>query len=66
MSRRTKYKNYLYLAVTADKYELPICVEQTPTLLADMVGISVDIIKTDISRGNNGKRRGIKFVRVAV
>ena len=56
----------LYMAVTPDKYELPITVESTVFDLAEMYGTTPATILTSISRNKSGKRRGAKFVRVEV
>lgn len=44
----------LYMAVTADKYELPIAVADTAKELSQMIGRSMDVIYTGINRS---KRR---------
>lgn len=41
----------LYMAVTSDRYELPIAVEQTITDLADRMGVKPNTISNNISRG---------------
>lgn len=56
----------LYMAVTPDKYELPITVESTLFDLAEMFGTTPATIATSISRNKSGKRRGAKFVKVIV
>ena len=56
----------LYMAVTPDKYELPIAVESTVFDLAEMYSTTPATILTSISRNKSGKRRGAKFVRVEV
>lgn len=56
----------LYMAVTPDKYELPITVENTLFDLAEMFGTTSSTILTSISRNKSGKRRGAKFVKVEV
>ena len=54
----------LYMAVTADKYELPLIVEDSISKLAAKTGISVHTIRTSIDRNQSGHRRGFKFVKV--
>lgn len=56
----------LYMAVTPDKFELPIAVESTVFDLAEMYGTTPATVLTSISRNKSGKRRGAKFVRVEV
>lgn len=54
----------LYMAVTADKYELPICVEDSVHDLAKWAGISDNTLSSNLSKHKNGKNRGYKFVKV--
>lgn len=56
--------NCLYLAVTPDKYELPIYVTDTPGKMAQLTGISRATINECISKNSSGKRNKMKFVRV--
>ena len=56
----------LYMAVTPDKFELPIAVESTVFDLVEMYSTTPATILTSISRNKSGKRRGAKFVRVEV
>ena len=56
----------LYMAVTADRYELPIAVEETPTELSAKTGISLNSIMTALYRPINGKKIGMKFYRLQV
>ena len=54
----------LYMAVTADKYELPICVEDSVKKLAKWAGISENTLSSRISKESSGKTSGIKFIKV--
>lgn len=54
----------LYMAVTADKYELPLAVAKNAKKLSRMTGYSRTTIDSSISKRRNGKNRGIKFVKV--
>lgn len=45
----------LYLAVTADKYELPICVAETPEELGKAFNITKSSVMSRISRHKNPK-----------
>lgn len=56
----------VYMAVTPDKYELPLFLSDTQIGLAKITGYSADIIKSCISRGDSGRMRGMKFLRVAI
>ena len=44
----------LYMAVTRDKYELPLAVEQTATELAKVLGVRGDTVVKGILRGRKG------------
>ncbi|KAA3400244.1 hypothetical protein F1904_13125 [Akkermansia muciniphila] len=54
------------MAVTADKYELPLAVEDTGAALARLVGCNPNNIYHDISAKATGTIRGFKFVKVTV
>ncbi|MEA4927550.1 MAG: hypothetical protein VB104_02610 [Candidatus Limiplasma sp.] len=59
----------LYLAVTPDRYELPLCVEDSPTGLAEALGITVNAVRSACAPGKaskSGTRRGYRIVRVEV
>lgn len=57
-------KRKLYLAVTPDKYELPLCVEDNPIELARKFNTTKNSMLSQISHGTSGKLQGYKFVRV--
>jgi hypothetical protein len=57
---------YLWLAVTADKYELPIIVEESAKQLADKLGITSSTVIASVSRNNTGKNAGRKIVKVNI
>ncbi len=60
----TKIMIKLYLAVTNDEYELPVCVSDCLKEFSDMIGISKHGVLNAISRGSvslNGKYRIIKI-----
>jgi len=57
----------LYMAVTADVYELPLCVEDTATELAQRLGIAMQTVCsacTPLRREWSGKQRGYRIIRV--
>ena len=54
----------MYMAVTADKYELPICVADTARELAEHFGVSPNTVYSSMSKGLSGKRNGYRFVKV--
>ena len=60
----------LYVAVTNDRYELPIAVAETQTELAIMVGVDISTICKQIKRRAAGKKEcprkkyGMKFYKI--
>lgn len=50
-------KQYLWLAVTADEYELPLAVEDTAAALARRLGVSENTVRTVEYRGKNERYR---------
>lgn len=54
----------MYMSVTADEYELPICITDTVEELAEIYGITKGAIYCAVSANKNGKRSGHKFVKV--
>ena len=56
----------LYMAVTADKYELPIAVCSNIHDLARIFGIKPQSVSESISRKRPGKKTGVKFIRIEV
>ena len=53
-------QRYLWLAVTADEYELPLAVENTAAELARRLGVSEDTVRVMESRGKNERYRRTK------
>ena len=53
-------QRYLWLAVTADEYELPLAVEDTAAALARRLGVSEDTVRVMESRGKNERYRRTK------
>ena len=53
----TGKQRYLWLAVTADEYELPMIVENTAAALARRLGVSEDTVRVIEYRGKNGMYR---------
>lgn len=62
----------LYMAVTADEYELPLAVERYPYALCRKMGIDMETIYHDVSREKAGrvrcmgKNRGFRLKKVYV
>ena len=50
-------KQYLWLAVTADEYELPLAIEDTAAALARRLGVSENTVRTMEYRGKNERYR---------
>ena len=55
----------LYMAVTADKYELPLVVG-TLYQVAEYGGVQVKTVQQSISLKRSGRLNGFKYVRVNV
>ena len=54
----------LYMAVTADEYEIPLIVEDSISKLAKKADVSVSTVRSSINRNQSGTRRGMKFIQV--
>lgn len=55
---------YYWMAVTADKYELPLVVEDTAGQLAEKLGINITTVFTRYSRDSDGSRSGYRIRKV--
>ena len=53
-------QRYLWMAVTADEYELPLAVEDTAAALARRLGVSENTVRTVKYRGKNERYRRTK------
>ena len=56
----------LYMAVTPDKYELPLAVKTNAKDIAELFGTTEKTVYSSISKNRSGKRNGVKFVKVTV
>ena len=56
--------NMLWMAVTADEYELPLYVAKSAAELASQYNITKNAVESAVSKGLSGKKKGYKFVRV--
>ena len=56
----------VYIAVTPDKYELPIVIADSLKEISLKTGVNKQAISDNISKNTNGKRIGIKFVKVEI
>ena len=52
------------MAVTADKYELPLIVTDTAQQLAEKLNIRIESVVISCARKGSGKKAGYKRVRV--
>lgn len=61
---------YVWLAVTADEYELPIAVEKSASLLAKLLGVTKNTVMVASHMYDKGKgsglMRGYRITRVQV
>ena len=55
---------YLWLAVEADKYELPLYVADTARELAEKCGTTKHNVETFVSKKSNGRILGSKYIKV--
>lgn len=56
----------IYMAVTADKYELPLAVGRRVKDIADYGGVSESTVCANISRGCTGRKSGVKYIKIEV
>ena len=56
----------LYMAVTADKYELPCAVTETVMKMAAIYNMQTSNIFQSIARNSVCRKHGIRFIRVEV
>ena len=54
----------LYMAVTPDKFELPVAVADSLDEMEFMTGITKSNISCAITRRRSGKHIGIKFIKI--
>jgi len=59
-------KEYLWLAVTPDQYELPLAVADTAEQLGALFGLTRGSVINLASKNAPGTRAGRKFVKVEV
>ena len=55
---------YLWLAVEADEYELPLAVEDSSEKLGKVYGLSKKTVASMVRYGSDGSKSGHKFVKV--
>ena len=54
----------IYMAVTADEYELPVFIARHPDELATAYGMNVKNVWSYITRGNVKRGDNVRFIRV--
>lgn len=59
-------KRYLWLAVTPDKYELPLAVAESAGKLAMILGITRENVIDSCIKERSGKYSGRKIVKVEI
>jgi len=52
------------MAVTTDRYELPLAIADTARELGKLMGVSANLIHSSISKNQSGKNRKMRFVKV--
>ena len=57
---------YLWLAVEADEYELPLAVEDSSEKLGKVYGLSKKTVASMVRYGSDGSKSGHKFVKVRI
>ena len=59
-----RVQQYIWLAVTADKYEHPIAVADTAEELSKMLGVTRTSVITNALRQESGKISGRRIIKV--
>ena len=62
--RGEKMGKYIWMAVTADKYELPIAISDTARELGEMFGVTAKTVVSSAFRNESGLVNGFKYVKV--
>lgn len=56
----------IYMAISQDKYELPLAVADTVVELAKMLGVSKNTIYSTMSKYKAGERKKPKYIKVKI
>lgn len=56
----------IYMAVSADKYELPLYIADTLEQMANIYGVTTQCVYRQIKLKSNGVISGRKFVKVEI
>ena len=57
---------HVYIAVTKDKYELPVAVADTAPELARMLGVETNTIYSCISHMKAGQQKSSKYYKIDI
>jgi len=57
---------FIWMAVTADEYELPLCIADSGNDLGRRLGVSAHTIRSNINKKCKKARGKIKYVKVEV
>ncbi len=57
---------FLWMAVTADKYELPLCIADSGNALGRMLGVSADTIRSNINKKCTKAHGKMKYLKIEV
>ena len=56
----------VYMAVTADEYELPVAVVDSAAELAEIYGMTRESVLSALTRGSQRKNTKRKFIRLEI
>ena len=57
-------KNYIYMMVSGDKYQLPLCVADSAEELEEKVGVKKGTIYSSVLRWEKGQTKKTKYIRI--
>lgn len=57
-------KNYIYMMVSDDKYEIPIYIADSAQELAEKVGVKKGTIYSSVLRWEKGQTKKTKYIRI--
>lgn len=61
-----KQKQYVYMLISRDEYQLPMAVADSAEALAEMTGASLSTVRSTICKEKQGKLKRPRFVRVEI
>lgn len=64
VSGTMKTGKYIWMAVTADEFELPLCVADSARKLGEKFGVTADTVMTLARAHLSGRTTGRRFVKV--